>query len=155
MGELSDQQRLFCREVAKGTSPKLAYLKAFDCKESAASACACRMLKRANVQSEISRLRARGREVARERVEQARDEGRELRTLWDKAKRAERLQEWAERCAEAGEIGAAIRCVDLLNKMDGAYEVAPVEQGAEAGVVEFRRAILAGTSGLPMVKKDV
>lgn len=34
----------------------------------------------------------------------------------------ERLQEWAQESAGAGDIPTAIKCVDTLNKMDGAYE---------------------------------
>lgn len=130
--KLTPEQKEFCREVANGLSPRLAYIKSFDCKESAASACASRMLKRANVDKEISRLRKKAHEV-----HAARTEGQENRKLWTKAERMERLQEWAEQSASVGKINDATRCVDLLNKMDGSYEVTPInEQSKHSEAVE-------------------
>lgn len=129
--ELTHEQKEFCREVANGLSPRLAYIKSFDCKESAASACASRMLKRANIDKEISRLRKKAHEV-----HAARTEGQENRNLWTKAERMERLQEWAEQSAAVGKVNDAARCVDILNKMDGAYEAKPSEQNKPSEVVE-------------------
>ena len=117
---LNAAQKLFCRGVANGLSPKLAYIKAFDCKDSAASACACRMLKNANIQNEISRLKSRVLEV-----HAAREEGREERALWTPAERMEKVQGWGELSAKMGDIKTALQCVDMLNKMDGAYERKP------------------------------
>ncbi len=114
---LNAAQKLFCRGVANGLSPKLAYIKAFDCKESAASSCACRMLKNANIQNEISRLKSRVLEV-----HAAREEGREERALWTPAERMEKVQGWSELSAARGDIKTALQCVDMLNKMDGAYD---------------------------------
>lgn len=126
---LNAAQKLFCRGVANGLSPKLAYIKAFDCKESAASACASRMLKKANVQAEISRLKRRVLEV-----HAAREEGREERALWTPAERMEKVQGWSEICAEKGDIRTALQCVDMLNKMDGSYDRKP-ESEQQAGLV--------------------
>lgn len=120
---LSAEQKAFCLGVANGLSPRAAYVKAFDCKESAASACASRMLKRANIQAEICRLRSKTNEV-----HAARTEGREERALWSKAERMEKLQEWATSCAGNEDIPTALKCVDMLNKMDGAYELKTADQ---------------------------
>lgn len=115
--KLTPEQKEFCREVANGLSARLAYIKAFNCKESAASASASRMLTRVNIKEEINRLREKTHEV-----HAARTEGQENRKLWTKAERMERLQQWAQECAGAGDIATAIKCVDTLNKMDGAYD---------------------------------
>lgn len=129
--KLTSEQKEFCREVANGMSPRLAYIKAFDCKESSASACASRLLKRANIKEEVSRLRKKAHEV-----HAARTEGQENRKLWSKAERMERLQEWAEQSAAVGKVNDAARCIDIINKMDGAYEVKPSEQNKPSEVVE-------------------
>jgi hypothetical protein len=120
---LSAEQKEFCLGVANGLSPRAAYIKAFDCKESAASSAASRMLKRVNIQAEINRLRSKANEV-----HAARTEGREERALWSKAERMERLQAWAAGCVEKDDIPTALKCVDMLNKMDGAYELKVAEQ---------------------------
>lgn len=127
--KLNAAQKQFCRGVANGLTPRLAYIKAFDCKESAASACASRMLKNANVQAEISRLKHRVLEV-----HAAREEGREERALWTPAERMEKVQGWGELSAAKGDIKTALQCVDMLNKMDGAYERKP-ESEQQAGLV--------------------
>ena len=73
----------------------------------------------------------------------------ELEEIRRKAERMERLQGWAEAAAEVGRIGDAVRCVDLLNKMDGAYEPERLEvTGDEA----FRAAVLGRTGCEPMVR---
>lgn len=124
---MSAEQKEFCLGVAKGLAPKAAYIKAFDCKESAASASASRMLKRANIQAEINRLRLKTHEVHAARIE-----GRVERALWSKAERMEKLQTWADKSVENGDIPTAIKCVDTLNKMDGAYQPKQDEtQGAQ------------------------
>lgn len=126
---LNAAQKLFCRGVANGLSPKLAYIKAFDCKESAASSCACRMLKNANIQNEIRRLKSRIIEV-----HAAREDGREERALWTPAERMEKVQGWSELSAARGDIKTALQCVDMLNKMDGAYDRKP-ESEQQTGIV--------------------
>lgn len=138
--ELSAQQREFCRLVVSGASNRQAYAQAFGCKLDSASASATKLLKKAYIQTEISRLREKGRDRERKRDDRA---------LWSKAERMERLQEWAERSAEAGEINAAVRCVDVLNKMDGAYEPQKVEVSTDADML---RAILSRTNAEPMVR---
>lgn len=129
--KLTPEQKVFCREVVNGLSARLAYIKAFDCKESAASAAASRMLTRVNIKEEINRLREKTHEV-----HAARTEGQENRKLWSKAERMERLQEWAEQSASVGKVNDAARCVDIINKMDGAYEYKPSEQNKPSEVVE-------------------
>lgn len=147
MAKLDERQRHFCREVAKGRSARLAYIAAFDCKESAASACASRLMKRANIREEISRLRKLAAEVRQERVDAAREDGRDVRALWAKADRQERLQEWAQLAVEAGRIDTAIRCVDLLNKMDGAYVVEAGPSQEDEQDMVLRREILERAGG--------
>lgn len=114
---LNAAQKQFCRGVVNGLTPRAAYVKAFDCKESAAAAAASRLLKNVNIQSEINRLKNRVLEV-----HSAREEGREERALWTPAERMEKVQGWSELCVEKGDIRTALQCVDMLNKMDGAYE---------------------------------
>jgi phage terminase small subunit len=86
--KLNAAQKLFCRGVVNGLTPRAAYVKAFDCKESAAAAAASRLLKNVNIQSEINRLKNRVLEV-----HSAREEGREERALWTPAERMEKVQE--------------------------------------------------------------
>lgn len=154
MGQLTREQRLFCRGVVNGLTPRAAYIKAFDCKESAASAAASRLMKRVNITEEINRLRKLAREVDKVRVDVAREEGRDVRAVWSKLERQEKLQRWAEELMEAGRPTEAIRCVDLLNKMDGAYVVEQEESGADAGMSALRRHVLDATSGQRMVKGE-
>jgi hypothetical protein len=61
--------------------------------------------------------------------------------------------ERADELMEAGKPAEAIRCIDLLNKMDGAYVQEREVDAVEDAVAQMRRAILDGTSGRPMVKQ--
>lgn len=127
--KLNAAQKLFCRGVVNGLTPRAAYVKAFDCKESAAAAAASRLLKNVNIQSEINRLKNRVLEV-----HSAREEGREERALWTPAERMEKVQGWSELSAARGDIKTALQCVDMLNKMDGAYDRKP-ESEQQTGLV--------------------
>lgn len=135
---LTKEQRVFCRLVAvDGVKQGAAYAQAFGVKANSAATLAGRLLKRVEIVEEIQRLSTRAEEV-RDRV-----------AVWSKAERMERLQGWAEAAGEEGRYGDAVRCVDLLNKMDGAYEPERVEVvGDEA----FRAAVLGRTGLEPMVK---
>ncbi len=123
--ELTAQQREFCRLVVSGSSNRQAYAQAFGCKPVSASASATKLLKRAYIQAELSRLRAKGRDRERKRDDRA---------LWTKRERMAKLQGWAEVSAEAGEIATAVKCVAELNKMDGAYEPEQLEVSGVLGV---------------------
>lgn len=114
---LNERQREFCRLVVSGVSQRQAYAQAFECKLDSAGQCATKLMKRAYIQEEVSRLR----ELAKDR-ERKRDVRAIERAIWSKHERMVRIQEWAELCAEAGKIAEALRCVQELNKMDGAYE---------------------------------
>ena len=117
---LDERQRLFCRLVAvEGMRGATAYAQVYGCKANSAATGAVRMMKNAKVRAELERLRGRQREV------------REVGGIWSKVERMERLQEWAQRCVEAGDVGTAVNCVRELNKMDGAYEAEKVEVAAE------------------------
>lgn len=135
---LTKEQRLFCRLVAvEGMRQGAAYAQAFGVKPNSAATLAGRLLKKVEIVEEINRLSTRAEEV------------KDKAALWSKAERMERLQAWAEGAAEVGRIGDAVRCVDLLNKMDGAYEPERVEvTGDEA----FRAAVLGRTCMEPMVR---
>ena len=130
MAELNERQRLFCREVAKGTAPRLAYIAAFDCKETTAAANACRMMKKANIQAEISRLKAKGAAL----VAEAREEGREVRALWGRAEKMERLQRVFELSVSEGKFSDAIGAIRELNRMDGDYRSADSETNVQVNV---------------------
>lgn len=135
---LTAQQKLFCRLIAvEGMKQGPAYAQAFGCKGNSAGTLAGRLLKKVEVKREIQRLSTRVQQVA------------EVAAIWSKTERMERLQEWAERAAEEGEINAAVRCVDVLNRMDGAYEPEKVEVSTDADML---RAILSRTNSEPMVK---
>lgn len=134
---LNEKVRLFCRLVVDGVKQGPAYAQAFGCKASSAGTLAGRLLKKVEVREEIERLRSRFVEV------------RERAVLWSKEERMERLQRMAEVAAEGGEYNAACKCIDLMNKMDGAYEPTKLEvTGDEA----FRAAVLGRTGIEPMVK---
>lgn len=114
MRELTEQQREFCRLVAKGQSGRQAYAAAFGCEnESSAASCACRMLKRDYIRAEIDRLTAAARELSRQRDRQA---------IGEKAERMEMLWRMARESEVAGNVDDAVACIRELNRMDGAYE---------------------------------
>lgn len=134
---MNEKVRLFCRLIVDGVKQGPAYAQAFGCKSSSAGTLAGRLLKKVEVQREIERLRCRFVEV------------REKAVLWSKEERMERLQRMAEVAADGGEYHAACKCIDLLNKMDGAYEPQRVEvTGDEA----FRAAVLGRTGVEPLVR---
>lgn len=134
---LSAQERVFCGLIVDGIKQGAAYAQAFGCKSSSAGTLAGRLLKRVEIKQEIERLKLRFVEVQEKAV------------LWSKAVRMERLQRMAERAEEKEEFNAACKCIDLLNKMDGAYEPTKLEvTGDEA----FRAAVLGRTGLEPMVK---
>lgn len=123
---LNDKQRLFCRLVAvERLSQTAAYAQAFGCQQNSASTLAGRLMKKVEVQEEIERLSTEVK-VCTVRAEVAAH-------CWSKIERQERLQRWADELMEAGRPTDAIRCIDLLNKMDGAY--AP-ESGVQVNVVQ-------------------
>lgn len=122
---LTPEQRVFCRLVAvENVKAGQAYKQAFNCKAASAYTLASRLLKKVEIQTEINRL-----STPIERV-------KEKAHIWTKAERMERLQEWAEQSVAVGKVNDAARCVDILNKMDGAYEVKPSEQNKPSEVVE-------------------
>ena len=136
-GGLSAQERVFCGLIVDGVKQGPAYAQAFGCKTNSAGTLAGRLLKRVEIKREIERLKLRFVEV------------KEKAVLWSKAERMERLQRMAEVAAEGGEYHAACKCIDLMNKMDGAYEPTRLEvTGDEA----FRAAVLGRTGMEPMVK---
>ena len=137
-GGLSAQERVFCGLIVDGVKQGPAYAQAFGCKTNSAGTLAGRLLKRVEIKREIERLKLRFVEV------------KEKAVLWSKAERMERLQRMAEVAAEGGEYHAACKCIDLMNKMDGAYEPTKLEvTGDEA----FRAAVLGRTGMEPMVRE--
>ena len=135
---LSAQERVFCGLIVDGIKQRDAYAQAFGCKTNSAGTLAGRLLKRVEIQREIQRLKLSFVEVRQKAV------------LWSKAERMERLQRMAEVAAEGGEYNAACKCIDLMNRMDGAYEPTKLEvTGDEA----FRAAVLGRTGLEPMVKQ--
>ena len=122
---LTPEQRVFCRLVAiEKMKPSQAYMQVFKCKPNSASTMAGVFLKRIEIKAEINRLQSSIQQV------------QEKTHIWTKAERMERLQEWAEQSAAVGKVNDAARCVDIINKMDGAYEVKPSEQNKPSEVVE-------------------
>lgn len=114
---LSADKRVFCRLVAvEKIRPAVAYAQAFGCKESSAATLASRLLKKVEIIEEIQRLSTETQRV------------KEKAALWSKAERMEKLQEWATNCAGNEDISTALKCVDMLNKMDGAYELKTADQ---------------------------
>jgi len=126
---LNEQQREFCRLVVSGISQRKAYAQAFKCQIESAGQSATKLMKKAYVQEEISRLREKAHERERKRDERAIE-----RAIWTKHERMLRIQGWAEESAEAGKIAEALRCVQELNKMDGAYEQEVVNLSEVLGV---------------------
>lgn len=133
MAELNDKQRMFCRLVAvERLNQTEAYVQAFGCKPNSAATLAGRLMKRVEVQEEIQRLSTEVRTCTVRAVVAAH--------CWSKVERQERLQRWADELMEAGRAAEAIRCIDLLNKMDGSYEQpdgvqVSVNQGVSLGDV--------------------
>lgn len=123
---LDEKQRCFCRLVAvEGLKPGPAYTQAFGVKPRSGSTLAGRLIKRVDIQDEIQRLY--------NRVD-AQQDARDVCGVWSKAERFARLQEWAMQAAADGHVGDAVRCVDLMNKMDGAYAPEQVEVKAAVAV---------------------
>ena len=136
MAELSEQQRDFCRMVARGMSGRQAYAEAYGCELKSAAAAASRLLKRDYIQAELNRLTAAARELSRERDAQA---------IGDKAERMEMLWRMARDSEEAGNVADAVKCVAELNKMDGAYEPEQVQVQAVQLTFESLMEGLAGS----------
>ena len=136
MSELSEQQREFCRRVAKGMSGRQAYAEAYGCDMKSAAAAASRLLKRDYIQAELNRLTAAARELSRQRDVQA---------IGDKAERMEMLWRMARDSEEAGNVNEAVKCVAELNKMDGAYEPEQVQVQAVSLSFESIMENLAGS----------
>ena len=126
---LNEQQREFCRLVVSGISQRKAYAQAFKCQIESAGQSATKLMKKAYVQEEISRLREKAHERERKRDERAIE-----RAIWSKHERMVKIQEWAEESAAVGKIAEALRCVQELNKMDGAYEQEVVNLSEVLGV---------------------
>lgn len=116
--ELTEQQREFCRLVAKGISGRKSYAQAYGCSEASAGASASRMLKRANIQQEINRLTTAARELSRQRDAEA---------IGDRQQRMEMLWRMAKDSEAAGNVDDAVDCIKELNRMDGAHEPEKVE----------------------------
>jgi hypothetical protein len=134
---LSAAEGLFCRLIVDGVKQGMAYAQAFGCKTNSAGTLAGRLLKRVEIKEEIERLKLRFVEVQEKAV------------LWSKAQRMEKLQGMAEVAMDGGEYAAACRCIDIMNRMDGAYEPQKVEV---SGDESFRAAVLGRTAVEPMVK---
>lgn len=108
---LTPEQRVFCRLVAvENVKPAVAYMQTFNCKPASAYTLAGRLLKKVEVIEEIERLTTQ----TQQKCEQV--------SIWTKLERMEKLQEWAQACADRDDIPNAVKCVDVLNKMDGSYE---------------------------------
>ena len=119
--ELTEQQREFCRLIARGQSGRAAYAAAFGCSEGSAASAASRLLRRDYIRAEIDRLSAAARELSRQR---------DARAVGDKAERMEMLWRMARDCEQAGNVGDAVRCIAELNRLDGAYEPERVQVAA-------------------------
>lgn len=120
---LTPEQRVFCRLVAiEKMKPSQAYMQVFKCKPNSASTMAGVFLKRLEIKEEINRLSMSIQQV------------QETTHIWTRAERMERLQEWAQQSAGAGDIPTAIKCVDTLNKMDGAYETKREPESERGGL---------------------
>lgn len=136
MAELSEQQREFCRKIAKGMSGRQAYAEAYGCDMKSAAAAASRLLRRDYIAAELNRLTAAARELSRQRDAQA---------IGDKAERMEMLWRMARESEEAGNVNEAVNCVKELNKMDGAYEPEQVQVQAVSLSFESIMENLAGS----------
>ena len=134
--KLTEQHREFCRLVVSGVSQRKAYMQVFDCKPESAAACATKLMRRAYIAEEVSRLREKVRDRERKRDD---------KVIWSKVERLAQLQEWAVQSAEAGEISTAVKCVAEMNKMDGAYEPEQVEVSGVLGVA----AVVNALQGIP------
>ncbi len=132
---LTEEQKVFCRLVAvDGVKQGAAYAQVFGCKANSASTLASRLLQKVEIREEIERLTLR-------KVDK-RAEVAISGLVWSKEVRMEKLQEWAELCVQNGDVATAIRAVDVLNKMDGAYAPVQVEQKV-VGCVDLRAMVLA------------
>lgn len=134
---LSDQQREFCRLVARGLSGREAYAQAFGCAAGSAGSAASRMLKRVYIREEINRLSAAAREIARQRDAVA---------VGDRVERMQMLWQMARDARDAGEVADAVRCIAELNRMDGCYEPERVQVAAVSCSFD---AIMEGLLGRP------
>ena len=141
--KLNDQHREFCRLVVSGMSHRRAYMQVFGCKVDVASACATKLVKRAYIAEELSRLREKARDRERKRDDKA---------IGDRESRMQMLWRMAQSSEESGNVNDAVRCLAEMNRMDGAYEPARVELGS---VEEVRRAVLEQTGLEPMVRDSV
>lgn len=128
-GVLTARDRKFCRLIASGVSNTQAYMEAFECKRGSASSGAVRKLKSASVQAYLAKLGNRREEV------------QELAALWTKAERQQRVQAWAQEAHDAGDLQTALRCVQELNRMDGAYEPDRVDVCGVLGVAAVVQAL--------------
>lgn len=129
MAELNEKQREFCRLIVSGISQRKAYAQAFGCQESTAGQSATKLMKKAYIQEEISRLKAKERSRMLDR-ERKRDD----RAIGSKLDRMELL--WGMACdsKDAGNVNEAVNCVRELNRMDGAYEQAEANVQVNVGV---------------------
>lgn len=134
MAELSEQQREFCRCLARGLSGAEAYRKVYRCGEKSAESGASRLLRNAKVAAELERLR------------QAADR----RTVMSRQERMERLSYAAEECQREKRYGDMVRNIAELNKMDGAYEPERVEVSGVLGVGAVVAALQEGGQKPPV-----
>lgn len=121
-GRLTERDKQFCRLIASGVSNTSAYMQAFGCTRSSASSGAVRKLKSASVQAYLGKIGKRRQEV------------QELAAVWTKAQRQQKVQQWAIEAHDAGDLQTALRCVQELNRMDGAYEPEKVDVRGVLGV---------------------
>lgn len=116
---LNADKLTFCRLVAvDNIKPAVAYEQVFRCKPRSAATLAGKLLKNVDISTEIQRLSTKVQQV----VEKA--------AVWSKAVRMEKVQAWAELSAEEADFNTALRCVDMLNRMDGAYNQQTDDKGA-------------------------
>lgn len=116
---LTDKQREFCRLVVAGHGKAAAYRQAFGSRnDRSAATAAARLMKNVKVQEEINKLRG------------VRDENAVL----SRRERMLMLTRMASESHRAGHVADAVRCIQELNKMDGAYEPEKVEVSGALGV---------------------
>lgn len=120
----------FARLVCGGMRKVEAYRQAFgkpDIGDASARAACSRLMRDATVVAKLEVLAARADSDA----------------AMCRARRMELLSREAEAAAREGDRSGLVRCIDLLNKMDGAYEAEKVEVSGQLGV----GAIIAAIQG--------
>jgi phage terminase small subunit len=116
--DLNEMQKSFCDKVVAGIRPRDAYLEVYGCQERTASACASRLLAKANIQNRVNRLR----QVSESNSVLSRLEKLEL--LTSMALRDGRYDD--------ASCGDAARAIKIANEMQG--HEAPVRVEALLGI---------------------